>query len=59
MSISKDNTKICVVFPKELKLELEQLAKEQTRTFSNLMIAVLKDYVSQQKKEKQEIFPKL
>ena len=46
MSISKDNTRTNITIPKELKTKLEQLASEQNRSFNNLVITILKDYVS-------------
>jgi predicted HicB family RNase H-like nuclease len=46
MSISKDNTRTQITIPKELKTKLEQLAKDDNRSFNNLVITVLKDYAS-------------
>jgi predicted HicB family RNase H-like nuclease len=44
MSISKDNTRTLITIPKELKQQLEQIAKEQNRSFNNLVITILKSY---------------
>ena len=46
MTISKDNTRTLITIPKELKTELEQIAKEQNRSFNNLIITILKQSVS-------------
>lgn len=46
MSISKDNTRTQITIPKELKAKLEKLAKNDNRSFNNLIITVLKDYAS-------------
>ena len=45
MSISKDNTRTQLTISKELKKQLEEIAKEQNRSFNNLIITILKDYV--------------
>ena len=46
MSISKDNTRTLSTLSKELKAELEQIAKDQNRSLNNLIITILKEYVS-------------
>jgi len=45
MSISKDNTRTLITIPKELKKQLEEIAKQDNRSFSNLVVKILKDYV--------------
>lgn len=45
MAISKENTRTQLTISKELKKELEDIAKKQNRSFNNLVITVLKDYV--------------
>ena len=45
MSVSADNTRTNITIPKELKLELEKLAKEDGRSFNNLVIKILREYV--------------
>jgi len=45
-SISDKNTRTLITIPKELKTQLEELAKEKNRSFNNLVITILKDYVS-------------
>lgn len=44
MSISDKNTRTLITIPKELKLELEKIAKEQNRSFNNLIVTVLKTF---------------
>ena len=46
MSISKDNTRTNITIPIELKKQLEQLAKNDNRSFNNLVITILKDYIT-------------
>lgn len=43
-SISDKNTRTLITIDKEFKAELEKLAKEQNRSFSNLVITALKEY---------------
>lgn len=42
--IAKNKTKTTIVMEKELKSNLEQIAKEQQRSFNNLMVKVLSEY---------------
>ena len=46
MTISKDNTRTLITIPKELKKQLEEIAKQDNRSFNNLVIKILKDFVS-------------
>ena len=46
MTISKDNTRTQLTISKELKKQLEQIAKEQNRSFNNLVITILQSYIS-------------
>lgn len=46
MAVSKDNTRTLITLPKELKTKLEKLAKEDERSFNNLVVKILKDYVA-------------
>ena len=48
--ISDLNTRTNTTIPKILKKELEEIAKEQNRSFNNLVITILKDYVSSTQK---------
>jgi predicted HicB family RNase H-like nuclease len=45
VTISKDNTRTNITIPKELKKQLEEIAKSENRPFNNLVITILKDYV--------------
>ena len=49
MAGSKNNIKGPITIPKELKQQLDELAKEDKRTFSNLCAKILSDYVEQKK----------
>ncbi|MBH1942545.1 DNA-binding protein [Mobilitalea sibirica] len=44
--IAPTNTRTNITIPKELKAKLEGIAKEQNRSFNNLVITILKEYVS-------------
>lgn len=44
--ISDLNTRTNITIPKELKKQLEDVAKEQNRSFNNLVITILKNFVS-------------
>jgi hypothetical protein len=44
MSISKNNTRTLITIPKELKIKLENIAKQENRSFNNLIIYILKSY---------------
>ena len=46
MNISKDNTRTLITIPKKLKKQLEEIAKQDNRSFNNLVVKILKDYVS-------------
>lgn len=50
MTISKDKTRTNITIEKELKKELEDIAKEQNRSFNNLVITILKDFTSSTQK---------
>lgn len=47
--IADHNTRTNITISKELKAQLEQIASEQNRSFNNLVITVLKDFVNKQK----------
>lgn len=44
-TISKLNTRTNITIAKELKKELEEIAKTQNRSFNNLVITILKDFI--------------
>ena len=39
--ISDKNTRTLITIPKELKTKLEEIAKNQNRSFNNLVITIL------------------
>lgn len=45
MSISSKNTRTNLTINKELKKTLEDIAKQQNRSFNNLVITILQEYV--------------
>ena len=45
MAVSEENTRTNITIPKELKKRLEEIAKSKNRSFNNLVITVLMDYV--------------
>ena len=47
--ITDKNTRTLITIPKELKTKLEEIAKNQNRSFNNLVITILKDYTSSPK----------
>ena len=51
MSISKDNTRMILTIPKELKAELERIAQEQNRSVNNLILTIIKNSISNTKDE--------
>lgn len=46
MAISQDKVRTIITIPKDLKKELEKIAKQDNRSFNNLVIKILKDFVS-------------
>lgn len=44
MAISSDNTRTNITIPKYLKAKIEHLAKEDGRSFNNLVIKILREY---------------
>ena len=50
MGISENRTRTNITFPKELKAKLEELARKDGRSFNNLVIKILSDYVEDTKK---------
>lgn len=45
MAISENNTRTLITIPKELKAALEEKAKQENRSFNNLVITVLQEYI--------------
>lgn len=50
MAVGEDKVRTNITFSKELKSELEELAKQDGRSLNNLVIKVLTDYVEGAKK---------
>lgn len=48
--ISDLNTRTNLTISKELKKQLEDIAKDQNRSFNNLIITILKDFLSSTQK---------
>lgn len=44
-SISSENTRTNITISKELKAQLEELAKQDNRSFNNYVITILKEHV--------------
>lgn len=44
-SISNENTRTNITISKDLKAQLEELAKQDNRSFNNYVITVLKEHV--------------
>ena len=42
MAVSKDNVRTTLTNPKDLKKQLEELAKEQNRSLNNLILTLIK-----------------
>ena len=51
MAIGEDKTRTNITFPKELKAKLEELAQKDGRSFNNLIIKILTDYVEDTHKQ--------
>lgn len=45
MAISKDKVRANLIISKELKKQLEELALKDNRSFNNLVITILEEYV--------------
>lgn len=45
MSISKNNTRTQLTINKDLKKQLEELALKDNRSFNNLVITILENYL--------------
>lgn len=45
MAISKDNTRTNITIPIELKKQLQTIAEKENRSFNNLVITILKEYL--------------
>lgn len=54
MAVSKDKVRANLVINIELKKELEEIAKEEQRSFNNLVNKILSEYVKDLKENKEE-----
>lgn len=48
--IAENKVKTTIVMEKNLKSALEELAKKERRSFNNLMVSILADYVDGKKR---------
>ena len=55
-SISSENTRTNITISKELKAQLEELAKKDNRSFNNYVITVLKEHVDNLNKQSEMPF---
>lgn len=51
MAIAESNTRTQLTIPKDLKATLESMARDERRSFNNLVIKILSDYCAEQKRE--------
>lgn len=49
MAVGEDKIRILITVTKEMKKELEIQAEKETRTTSNLIVSVLKEYINANK----------
>lgn len=54
MVVSEENHRRYITFPKELEKRLEELAKEDHRNFSNLVVHILQKYVDEIENDKKK-----
>ena len=45
VALSDDKTRVLIAMPKEMKAELEKIAKKEDRSLTNLIVRILKDYL--------------
>lgn len=44
-NIGEDKTRVIVTLPKELKEALSEIAKEENRSLTNLIVTILKNFI--------------
>lgn len=44
MPISSENTRTLITISKDLKAKLEEIAKNEHRSFNNLVVSILEDF---------------
>ena len=49
MTIGKDKTRTNITISREMKKELEQIAKNENRSFNNLVITILSNHLKSAK----------
>ena len=59
MSVSKNKAVTGVVIPKEIKEQLEQMAKRDRRSLSNYISVILEDYVIHNEMKNQDLEVKM
>lgn len=47
--MASENTKILITIPKDLKSQIEELAKKENRTTTNMIITILLKYIEGEK----------
>lgn len=52
MSLKDDKRRVSIVFPLDLKADLERIAEQENRAMSNLVVTVLKDFVVKYDRQK-------
>ena len=50
MAVGEDKVRTNITFPKELKIKLEKIAEQDSRSFNNLVIKILSEYTENFKK---------
>lgn len=53
LTISKENTRTLITMSKKLKKDLEDLAAKENRTFNNLVVTILKEYIKNNNMDEQ------
>lgn len=52
MTVGKDKVRTLISINKELKNQLQELAEKDNRSFNNMVITILKEYVKENEKGK-------
>ena len=52
MAVSEENTRTLITISKEKKIRLEQIAKDEKRSFSNLIDIITDDFLNEYDKKK-------
>lgn len=54
MAVGEDKIRILITVPKEMKKELDELAKNDLRSTSNFIVSILRNYIDDSNKNKSE-----